>query len=380
MKVSKGQQRNHVKGMSVLCLITLFLLLAHLFYCSSIDVHDNEFVVSDVKDECSLNDREDLAIAKAKFAIQYPFGQYPLELVRCEESIKKRSSSGGIFKDVFIAHSALQPHLPLSAPEFVLDTLLSTSESQQADIIDVGANIGQFAIPLAKQGHRVISFEPNSGTCLKLKDNIKNNQLDGRVRVICSGISDAKETLSFGYVADRDPGSQSYMIVDPSNKNTHVVSTVRMEPLDGFIDTHRLRNILAFKTDTQGNEGAVLRGAEKLLMSPEHPRFLLIEFSYGLLKSTNTDPHYLLDLVARAGYVCTHLVFHHLTRITEGTYHYDLVDTPKGLVSNSSSPLIVNFDVIAHAIGPHGEWEKNGMKLDSSLQHVGGWTDLLCVG
>ena len=48
-------------------------------------------------------------------------------------------------------------------------------------VVDIGANVGQFAIPIAKNGHRVISIEPNEKTCEKLKENLAETMLTAQV-------------------------------------------------------------------------------------------------------------------------------------------------------------------------------------------------------
>lgn len=371
------------KGLKGMCLsysivFTLFLYLGIPRH--GVDINNDKFVLHSNRSylrNCELGSFsvEALAVAKANFAIEHPFEHYPLELIECQGRLEKyraKLDTDGIFKDILILHSALHPSLPLSVPEIVLNKLLNSQSHKDATIIDVGANVGQFAIPLAKQNYRVISFEPNVESCLKLKENLEKDLIDDQVMVFCSGISDVNGTSALGYVGERDPGSASYEIIDPSTKGAHVKCTVRMEPL---LDTSMLENLIAFKTDTQGNEGHVLLGAEKLLRSPKHPRFLLIEFAPEMLKSKKTNPRDVLDFVASAGYVCTHLAFHHIIR-KGSRIQYAIVDTPiTGLVSP-----IVNFNAIIHALGPHGNWSKNGEKLVSSVQDEGGWTDLLCFG
>ena len=62
--------------------------------------------------------------------------------------------------------------------EHMLPKLVGTTT-----ILDIGANVGQFAIPIAKSGHRVISIEPNEKTCEKLKENLAETTLT--TQVIC---------------------------------------------------------------------------------------------------------------------------------------------------------------------------------------------------
>ena len=48
-------------------------------------------------------------------------------------------------------------------------------------VLDVGANTGQFAIPMAELGHTVISLEPNRNTCETLKNKLEIRGLTTQV-------------------------------------------------------------------------------------------------------------------------------------------------------------------------------------------------------
>ena len=51
----------------------------------------------------------------------------------------------------------------------------------RVNIVDVGANAGQFAVPNAREGHHVFSFEPNAATCEQLKSNLLKEDLLDKV-------------------------------------------------------------------------------------------------------------------------------------------------------------------------------------------------------
>ena len=52
---------------------------------------------------------------------------------------------------------------------------------QQVSIVDIGANVGQFAIPNAARGHIVHSFEPNPNTCRTLKLRVFEENVQSKV-------------------------------------------------------------------------------------------------------------------------------------------------------------------------------------------------------
>lgn len=67
-------------------------------------------------------------------------------------------------------------------PEDYLDKSIIPRLDRFVSIVDIGANAGQFAIPSAKQGHVVYSFEPNPETCQTLKQRVAKMKVTSKVR------------------------------------------------------------------------------------------------------------------------------------------------------------------------------------------------------
>ena len=88
----------------------------------------------------------------------------------------------------------------MAAEDFFEKSILSQLRSKDAKplrLVDVGANVGQFAIPMAKRGHTVVSFEPVPSTCQKLKANIAKASVGGSVLVYCAAAAGTKGTVTF---------------------------------------------------------------------------------------------------------------------------------------------------------------------------------------
>jgi FkbM family methyltransferase len=67
-----------------------------------------------------------------------------------------------------------------------------------AVILDVGAHVGEHAIPLARgTDRRVVAFEPNGESADRLARNVERNGLGGRVDRRRAGLGDANATLTF---------------------------------------------------------------------------------------------------------------------------------------------------------------------------------------
>ena len=66
-------------------------------------------------------------------------------------------------------------------PERYWETHVLPRISGHITVLDVGANTGQFAIPIAELGNTVISLEPNEKTCNTLKNNLETRGLTPKV-------------------------------------------------------------------------------------------------------------------------------------------------------------------------------------------------------
>jgi hypothetical protein len=82
-------------------------------------------------------------------------------------------------------------HLDLQLPGFIAK--LKSALGGYDAVVDVGANLGQFALPLGKLGFTVFSFEPVKKTCELLRQNILDAQLAGKVHVTCAGVAEASQ-------------------------------------------------------------------------------------------------------------------------------------------------------------------------------------------
>lgn len=251
--------------------------------------------------------------------------------------------------------------LPMIHPEDYLPSLFQQVErGNNLTIIDVGANTGMTAIPLAKMGHRIISFEPGPTTCKELQRNVAIKKVAQLVEVHCVAIGAKEETAIFDVSAK---ASQSFHVVQNSSKATPAGSTVAVsiKPLHNFVNSAFL-----LKTDTQGFEYSVLEGSLELLKH-KAIKFLVVEFSLGLLKAANTPPEKLLRLIYDAGYVCTHLGVHTQVNPPPNT-KYALVE-PHGAMATSRPPTMTFSEFV--------ESLKNHPSSSSNARNC--WTDLLCT-
>ncbi len=125
-------------------------------------------------------------------------------------------------------------------------------------IIDIGANIGEFAFysnKKFKQRVKVIAVEPD---CIVL-ECLENNLKDSPIFIERVAVSNKK-------------GTQEFFIktatADSSLHNPHgdsIRTVVKLQRIDQIIKNHRLKGPILIKMDTEGHEPEALLGLSKAL-------------------------------------------------------------------------------------------------------------------
>jgi FkbM family methyltransferase len=149
----------------------------------------------------------------------------------------------------------------LPKPEH-FDFFASFLEGDNPVCFDVGANIGSFALILARRcpACTIHAFEPAAGTFRILNSNVKRNQ-GRRVYAQQLAIADCDETVRFS----NDPRiSQNNRILTRA-ADDGMSCEVRATSLDAFCSVHDIGKIDFIKIDCEGVEPLVLRGARRLL-------------------------------------------------------------------------------------------------------------------
>src|SRR5919107_2844096 len=81
--------------------------------------------------------------------------------------------------------------------EIYVKSILDKNVKNDDVIVDVGANIGVYAIPLAKRVKKVIAFEPHPKTSEMLEKSIELNQLHN-ISVVKKTIGESKKKVLYG--------------------------------------------------------------------------------------------------------------------------------------------------------------------------------------
>jgi len=165
-------------------------------------------------------------------------------------------------------------------------------------VVDLGANIGWYSViasQLVGATGRVFSFEPDSTNLELLRRNALASGHADRIEIHGVALAD-HETESALFLSPTNLGDHR-LFSDGTIRNTIAV-TVRT--LDGvFADSPHWPTLV--KSDTQGSEARIVRGASKLLAGGWRPILILEFWPFGLSNSGD-DPLALFGILASFGY------------------------------------------------------------------------------
>src|ERR1051325_3823426 len=157
------------------------------------------------------------------------------------------------------------------------DVMRFLKESIRPDsvMVDIGANIGAFTIPLARhvnRGGRVIAIEAAPSVAPVLRMNVERNHLTNVVVVECAASTGDTSYVQF-YEAPLDHfgmGSSAPQFgVSPIE--------VKAQSLDQIVAANAVSQVDVIKVDVEGYEAHVFQGAENLLHFRHRPR-IVFEF------------------------------------------------------------------------------------------------------
>ena len=143
-------------------------------------------------------------------------------------------------------------------------------------VLDVGANIGAFTLPVARQlaagsGGRVVAIEPAADAFHRLVQHVSINRLDSRVLAhrVALGTEPGVEALrGRGRGSREDLGWRSLVGAGP------IVEEVEVVRGDRLLDDLDIRRVDVLKVDVEGFEAEVLGGLSRLL--ERHPPRLVV--------------------------------------------------------------------------------------------------------
>jgi len=136
-------------------------------------------------------------------------------------------------------------------------------------IINVGANIGDVALPLTRTGKHIVAIEPNPETFARLQRNVRQNGLTDRVT--CCDLAISTDAGTAELVVARDAGNSEInepggrLGFDGVDERKRIVP-VKTARLDALLDHLRVApdQVALVWSDTQGFESQVIGSAPNL--------------------------------------------------------------------------------------------------------------------
>lgn len=168
-------------------------------------------------------------------------------------------------------------------------------------VIDIGANIGVYALTFAKLAStgRVIAFEPDPDNFNRLQENVALNSPSNLV-VKNVGIGATEQVHRLYRVVESNSG-MNRIFKDTVLEESFPFSEISVRPLlDALQDTDTAR-VELIKVDVEGFELEVLRGCERII-DRDHPD-LFIELDDGNLKENGTSAKELVGFLLAKGYL-----------------------------------------------------------------------------
>jgi FkbM family methyltransferase len=163
--------------------------------------------------------------------------------------------------------------------------------------LDIGAHIGAHTLVMAKRvgpRGRVFAFEPEQTNHRLLDRNVQRNGFAERVVISQTALLDVERQASLV----PEGGSGNWLQLEGGGHRA--TQPVRCTTVDAFVLDQRVLRVDLIKTDTEGAEPLVLKGAEAAL--DEFRPVLLVEFAARVLARYGSTPQDLLDLLRRRQY------------------------------------------------------------------------------
>jgi len=139
-------------------------------------------------------------------------------------------------------------------------------------VVDAGANIGWFTIYAAKRGAYVYAFEPCPEVFGLLKRNVEQNPAGGNVSLFPIALYERVEHLHPVDLGPENPANQVFVderldtaVCGNSGSLALIPGEGKMEQWAVTLDSFNLREVALIKTDAEGCDLEILKGARKTI-------------------------------------------------------------------------------------------------------------------
>ena len=168
-------------------------------------------------------------------------------------------------------------------------------------VLDVGANVGQYAALLARlvgPTGRVLAFEPEPRTHAILHSNVRRIGLSS-VETFQLALADFTGTALIVRVVDED-GLPNIGLTHLATQSEAASGDARVAALDGLSESLRVDSCAFVKIDVEGSEMLVLRGGARFLAT-RRP-LLMVELDHMMSARYGSSPADVIVFLKELGY------------------------------------------------------------------------------
>lgn len=179
------------------------------------------------------------------------------------------------------------------------DAFISNAQGEMV-LFDVGAYFGLFSLAAIHYGGaraRAFAIEPSPTATRIIEIQARLNQVNDRLSIIQASANNQAgwhEMVSVGVIAG------GYFVAPTENHPARELTKVQSITLDGLAKSQSVMPT-HIKIDVEGNEAAVIKGAQHVLSQPRPP-LLFLELHNKMIKNQNGNPCETLDLLVSFGY------------------------------------------------------------------------------
>jgi len=175
--------------------------------------------------------------------------------------------------------------------------------------IDIGSNVGWFTFNMAALGVNVLAFEPMQENIDLINKSLRDpvniqNGISERIKLFPYGLGSKEETCYIISGINNFGDGTTFCVDDEKDlakKTGYIIrGRVSVRRLDDLVDASAL-TIVAAKIDTEGFEGHVMAGGQKVLLEGVK-KYVISEYVPKWIRDRNTDPIEIMRNFYNAGF------------------------------------------------------------------------------
>lgn len=176
----------------------------------------------------------------------------------------------------------------------VINSLIENSNI----VLDIGANIGQYALLFAKHSRKIYAFEPSQRMVARLHEQIKLNQLDTKITVIQKALSNVSGWILLTIPSRGNTGQATTILTEGSGLETEKIEAIT---LDEFLDSQGITEVDLIKMDIEGGELSALKGMYKVF-SLIHKPIVILEMNDSSMSAAGYSSMDIINELGAYGY------------------------------------------------------------------------------